>query len=694
MPWEPRYAEQEVRDAVAGALSYSDALRRLGLRPAGHNNRTLKRLIEHYGISVEHFDPNWTQRIRERPLKARPLYELLVENSTYDRGTLKRRLYESGLKARVCELCDQDELWHGRRMSLILDHINGVANDNRLENLRIVCPNCAATLETHCGRKNKIDRDPKACAHCQQPFTPKYGTQKYCSQLCGTHSPGPRDPVPGRRKVERPSHDQLLADLEAMPKEFTTPATMASVTAPVVVILAAGQGTRMRSATTKLMHPLCGWPMIAWPIEAARDAGAAKVVVVDAPERALNGAIPDGVAVSIQEQAKGTADAVQSAVEHFRDGGTVIVIAGDVPLITSDTIRELAAAHEHSGAAATMATMVLDDPSGYGRVVRADDGAVERVVETKAAGDATDAELQIREVNTGVFAFDGALLADALAHVRTNNAQGEQYLPDTLPILRGAGHSVAAHEVHDPSITLGVNDRAGLAAVTALAQERILARHMLAGVTIVNPAATTVDAGVEIGADTVIVPYCSLLGATRIGSSSTVGPLTTLIDTAVGDGASVVHSYSKGADIGDRVSVGPFAYLRPGAVLREGSKVGTFVEVKNSDIGAGTKVPHLSYIGDADIGERSNIGAGTITANYDGYAKHRTTIGSGVRISVDTMLVAPVTVGDEAYTGAGSVITKDIPPGALGVARERQSNIDGYAERRKERHRAESQDRP
>jgi bifunctional UDP-N-acetylglucosamine pyrophosphorylase/glucosamine-1-phosphate N-acetyltransferase len=274
--------------------------------------------------------------------------------------------------------------------------------------------------------------------------------------------------------------------------------------------------------------------------------------------------------------------------------------------------------------------------------------------------------------------------------VDSDNAQSEQYLPDVLPVRRAGGHTGLAHAVSDPSLTLGVNDRLGLAAVTEVAQQRILAGHMLAGVTIVNPAATVIDVGVEIGADTVIAPFCGLHGDTRIGSGSTIGPLSTLLDTRVGDGASVIHSYTKEAEIGDRVSVGPFAYLRPGAVLREGSKAGTFVEIKNSEIGAGTKVPHLSYIGDADIGERSNIGAGTITANYDGYAKHRTAIGSGVRISVDTMLVAPVTVGDDAYTGAGSVITKDVPPGALGVARERQTNIEGYAERRKERREADA----
>jgi bifunctional UDP-N-acetylglucosamine pyrophosphorylase/glucosamine-1-phosphate N-acetyltransferase len=458
------------------------------------------------------------------------------------------------------------------------------------------------------------------------------------------------------------------------------------VTASVVVILAAGQGTRMRSATPKLLHPLCGRPMIAWPVAAARDAGASSVVVVDSPERPLAAAL-DGtdVVIAVQERPLGTADAVKAAGSSIRAGDTVIVVHGDVPLITAELIRSLADAHARSGAAATMATTILADPSGYGRVVRAPDGTVEKVVETKAAGDASEFELHIREVNTGVFAFEGAALLAALDEVTADNAQGEHYLPDVLPAMRRHERSVLAFEVDDPTLTLGVNDRIDLAAVTALAQRRISEAHMEAGVTIVDPDATIIDAGVEIGADTVIAPFSSLHGATVIGARASVGPLTTLIDVRVGDEARVVHSYAIGAQIGDRVSVGPFAYLRPGAVLREGSKAGTFVEIKNSDIGPGAKVPHLSYIGDADIGERTNIGAGTITANYDGTNKSRTTIGAGAFIGVDTMLVAPVTVADGAYTAGGSVITKDVPPGALGVARARQQNIEGYMERRAER---------
>jgi bifunctional UDP-N-acetylglucosamine pyrophosphorylase/glucosamine-1-phosphate N-acetyltransferase len=424
--------------------------------------------------------------------------------------------------------------------------------------------------------------------------------------------------------------------------------------------------------------------MIAWPVEAAQAAGAGKVVVVDGPERPLQAALDGTVTLAVQNEPRGTADAVKAAADQIDPNAPVIVINADVPLITAETLRALTEDHERQGAAATMATAVLDDPTGYGRVVRAPDGTVERVVETKAPGDATELELHIREVNTGIFAFEGAALLAALQEVSGDNAQGEFYLPDVLPIIRRHERTVVAHEINDPTETLGINDRVALAEVRAIAQQRIHERHMLAGVTIVDPAATVIDAGVEIGSDSIISPFTSNHGATRIGSGCTIGPLTTMIDTRVGDGATVLHSYVKEADIGPKVSVGPFAYLRPGALLHEGSKAGTFVEIKNSELGRGSKVPHLSYIGDADIGEDTNLGASTITANYDGQRKHRTTIGSRVKTSVDTTLVAPVTLGDEAYTAAGSVITDDVPPGALGVARERQRNIEGYAERRKQ----------
>jgi bifunctional UDP-N-acetylglucosamine pyrophosphorylase/glucosamine-1-phosphate N-acetyltransferase len=448
------------------------------------------------------------------------------------------------------------------------------------------------------------------------------------------------------------------------------------------VILAAGEGTRMRSALPKVLHPLCGRPMIAWPVEAAQAAGAGRVVVVDNPKRRLQPALPQGVEVAVQAAPRGTGDAVAAAAGLIGDGDTVVVLNGDVPLVTAEAIRALIDAHERAGAAATMATMELDEPGQYGRVVRDDDGSVLRVVEAKAPGDATPEELRLREVNTGVYAFDGAALKAALAELDADNAQGEVYLPDVLPAVRRAGRRVAAHVVDDPALTLGVNDRVELAEVRRLAQRRILETHMRAGVTVTDPASTVVDAGVAIGRDTTLEPFVQLTGATAVGAEATIGAMSTLVDTRVGDRATVLHSHLTGARVDEDATVGPFASLRPDAHLHPGAKAGTFVEIKNSEIGPGAKVPHLSYVGDADVGEKSNLGAGTITANYDGRSKHRTTIGRRVRISVDTALVAPVTVGDDAYTGAGSVITDDVPPGALGIARERQRNVEGYAERR------------
>jgi bifunctional UDP-N-acetylglucosamine pyrophosphorylase / glucosamine-1-phosphate N-acetyltransferase len=457
------------------------------------------------------------------------------------------------------------------------------------------------------------------------------------------------------------------------------------VTDPVVVILAAGQGTRMRSRVPKVLHDLCGQPMVAWPVAAARAAGAARVVVVGGPDRALEGRLPEGVELAVQPQPDGTGGAVRAAAEHLGEiGGDVLGVNGDVPLVTADTLGALLRAHTAVGAAATIASTALEDPAGYGRVVRGDGGAVQRIVETKRAGDASEQELAIREVNAGVYAFDAAALRAALARLQTDNAQGELYLPDVVALLAGDGLEVRAELLDDPSLVLGVNDRAELARVRALAQRRINEAHMRAGVTIVDPLTTLIDVGVRLGEDTVIEPSSFLRAATSAGAGCHIGPLTTLIDATLGDDVRVPHSYVQGpVEVRDGVSIGPFAYLRPGTVLREGAKAGTFVEIKNSDIGEGAKVPHLSYVGDADVGARTNLGAATITANYDGRAKHRTTIGDDVRTSVDTTFVAPVTVGDGAYTGAGSVITEDVPPGALGIARARQTNVEGYAERKR-----------
>ncbi len=441
----------------------------------------------------------------------------------------------------------------------------------------------------------------------------------------------------------------------------------------------------MRSAVPKVLHEICGRPMIAWPLQAARDAGAGKVVVVASPGGALDGVLPDDVTVAVQQEPRGTGDAVRAAAAHLKDGGDapVVVLSADVPLITAQAIRDLVDAHTASGAAATMATMELDDPGSYGRVVRGPDGGVEHVAEAKAAGDATASELEIREVNAGIYAFDGARLADALERIRPDNAQGEYYLPDVLKVLRGDDHGVAAQRIDDPRLVLGINDRVDLAQVRAIAQRRILEEHMRAGVTIVDPLTTLVDADVTIGQDTEIEPGTHLRGATAIGARCRVGPATTFVDMTLGDEVTVRHSYCVESEVRDGASVGPFAYLRPGTVVRERAKIGTFVEVKNSDVGEGAKVPHLSYLGDADVGEATNLGAGTITANYDGFRKHRTTIGRNVHGGVDTSFVAPVEVGDDAWTAAGSVIVNDVPPGALGVARERQRNLEGYDERRK-----------
>jgi bifunctional UDP-N-acetylglucosamine pyrophosphorylase/glucosamine-1-phosphate N-acetyltransferase len=426
----------------------------------------------------------------------------------------------------------------------------------------------------------------------------------------------------------------------------------------------------MRSSTPKVLHDLCGAPMVLWPVRAALAAGAGRVIVVDSPARALERVLPEGVELAVQPHSDGTGGAVAAAMAHLDSQGaapegTVLVLSADVPLLDAQSIDGLAQAHADGGAAATIVTSVLEDPSGYGRVVRDGAGNVLRVVETKTAGDASEAELEIGEVNAGIYAFDAQVLRRALPRLSADNAQGELYLPQVLDVLGADGAKVAAHMLEDPAAMLGVNDRVALARVRKLAQRAINERHMLAGVDIVDPDATAIELDVRIGIDTRIEPFTTIRGSTRIGA-----------------GCTVRHSYLIDCLLEDGVSVGPFAYLRPGTVLREGAKVGTFVELKNSDLGAGAKVPHLSYIGDADVGEGSNLGAATITANYDGQSKHRTRIGKRVHGGVDTSFVAPVTVGDDAYTAAGSVVTDDVPPGALAVARAKQHNVEGYAERR------------
>lgn len=435
----------------------------------------------------------------------------------------------------------------------------------------------------------------------------------------------------------------------------------------------------MRSSTPKMLHPVCGRPLVAWPIVAAREAGAGEVAAIVSPGRDISPGLPEGVATVEQPEPDGTGGAIRAALPLIEGAEHVLVLSGDVPLISTETIRQLLEAHLASEAAATMLTIELDDPGAYGRVVRNASGEVERVAEAKADGDADPAELAIREINAGTYAFDAAPLREALAGLSNDNAQGEYYLPDVFPALREGGYSVAAHLADDVAVTMGVNNRVDLAAVETEARRRLLERHMLDGVTIVDPASTWIDVGVEIEADARIEPGTTIQGDSSVGAGAVVGPHTTLVDCAVGAESSVIQSYLVDCEVRDGCSVGPFAYLRPGTLLEAGAKAGTFVEIKNSHVGKSSKVPHLTYLGDADVGPGSNIGAGTITANYDGFRKSRTVIGVDVRIGVDTMLIAPVEVGDSAYTGAGAVIKSDVPEGALAVSENSQRNIDGYA---------------
>jgi bifunctional UDP-N-acetylglucosamine pyrophosphorylase/glucosamine-1-phosphate N-acetyltransferase len=438
----------------------------------------------------------------------------------------------------------------------------------------------------------------------------------------------------------------------------------------------------MRSSLPKVLHPVCGRPMIAWPVLAAREAGAGRVCVIVSPEPDLTPALPPGTETVVQQRADGTGGAIRAALDVVRDSETVIVLNGDHPLVTAELIAGLVDVHRQNGAAATVVTVDRDDPDSLGRVVRGPDGRFERIVETKHPEGVPADVLAIHEVNTNTFAFDAGALTDSIEQVGNENVAREYYIGDALAVLRQRGLPVLVHKVEDVSVNIGVNTRAELAVVSAEARRRILERHMLAGVTVTDPEATWIDAGVEIEPDATIEPGSTLRGHTRVGRGSVVGPHTTLIDSTLGAEVTVPHSYLLRCEVADGCQVGPFAHLRPGATLREGAKAGTFVEVKNSEIGEGAKVPHLSYVGDAEVGPGSNLGAGAITANYDGFRKHRTKIGRDVRIGVDTALVAPVNVGDAAYTGAGSVISADVPPGALGISRAEQRNIEGYAEKK------------
>ncbi|HZG48335.1 MAG TPA: bifunctional UDP-N-acetylglucosamine diphosphorylase/glucosamine-1-phosphate N-acetyltransferase GlmU [Thermoleophilaceae bacterium] len=446
-----------------------------------------------------------------------------------------------------------------------------------------------------------------------------------------------------------------------------------------VLIMAAGRGTRMRSELPKVLHPLCGRPMVEWVIAAAREAGAERVVCVTRPGDGVAAGLPDGVEVVEQHDGEGTGAAVLAAREIV-EAGPVVVLSGDHPLVSAEQIAGMIEEHGSRRAQITILTTEQLDPAGYGRIVRNGSGAVERIVETKDPGAASPEELAIREVNLGTYVIDSPLLFEALDRVRPDE-NGERYLTDVVAAVHERGATVVTHTTADANIALGVNDRAGLMEAERIAQQRLLRHYAEQGVTFLSPATTRVEVGVSIGPDTTIGPGVSLLGSTRLGSGCEIGPHTTLTDTEVGDGASILHSVAVGAEVHERALLGPFAYLRPGTVVRAGAKVGTFVEVKNSDIGENAKVPHLSYLGDADVGEQANIGASTITANYDGRRKHRTKLGKSAKTGIHTSLVAPVDVGDRAYTGAGSTITEDVPEGALGISREKQRNVEGYADR-------------
>jgi bifunctional UDP-N-acetylglucosamine pyrophosphorylase/glucosamine-1-phosphate N-acetyltransferase len=426
----------------------------------------------------------------------------------------------------------------------------------------------------------------------------------------------------------------------------------------------------MRSDVPKVLHRVAGRTLVEWVVDAAREAGAGRVIAVVRPGDGVAEGLPEGVEVVEQREGEGTGAAVLAARDAVLANGrgpqSVFVLSGDQPLITSEQLTGLIDEHDRRGAVATLLTTDRIDPAGFGRVVRDGGGNVERIFETKHTEDLSADELAAREINLGTYVFDADTLFEALDQVALERE--ERYLTGVFPVIRQNGGTIAAHITDDADAAIGVNDRVGLMRAEEAAQRRLIEQHARAGVTFLQPGTTRLESGVTIGRDTVIGPGAVLEGSTSIGERCEVGP----------------YAVIRGGAIHDDVKIGPFASIRPGTVVRDGAKVGTFVELKNSDIGAGSKIPHLSYIGDADIGEGSNLGASTITANYDGRQKHRTKLGKSVKTSIHTSLVAPLHVGDRAYTGANSAITEDVPDGALAIARERQKNIEGYADRKEQ----------
>ncbi|MFC4395794.1 MULTISPECIES: bifunctional UDP-N-acetylglucosamine diphosphorylase/glucosamine-1-phosphate N-acetyltransferase GlmU [Micrococcaceae] len=450
-----------------------------------------------------------------------------------------------------------------------------------------------------------------------------------------------------------------------------------------VIVLAAGAGTRMKSRTPKILHEIGGLSMVGHALRAARSINPQRLAIVVRHERDLVeshvAALDPQALIVDQDDVPGTGRAVEAALQALDAGqalaGTVVVTYGDVPLLSAELLTELVATHEFEGNAVTVLTAVLDDATGYGRILRGEDGSVTGIREHK---DSSEAEKLIREVNSGIYAFDAAVLREALAKVTTDNAQGEKYLTDVLGLAREAGGRVAAVVTADRWQVEGANDRVQLAALGAELNRRTVEAWMRAGVTVVDPATTWIDSTVTLDEDVRLLPNTQLHGTTTVARDAVVGPDTTLTDVEIGEGASVARTHGSGSVIGPRAAVGPFTYLRPGTVLGEKGKIGAFYETKNVTIGRGSKLSHLGYAGDAEIGEDTNIGCGNITANYDGEKKHRTVIGSGVRTGSNTVFVAPVTVGDGAYSGAGAVIRKDVPAGALALSVAAQRNAEGW----------------
>ncbi|MGE5509596.1 MAG: bifunctional UDP-N-acetylglucosamine diphosphorylase/glucosamine-1-phosphate N-acetyltransferase GlmU [Chitinophagales bacterium] len=449
------------------------------------------------------------------------------------------------------------------------------------------------------------------------------------------------------------------------------------------VVLAAGQGTRMKSRRPKVLHRVAGRPMLGCVLAAVERLGIARpLVVVGFGADEVKREIGPSVEYVLQAEQRGTGHAVMQArplLERLQ--GDLLVVYGDTPLLRTETLAQLARFHQEEGAQATVLTAILPDPTGYGRIIRkAETGEVLRIVEEK---DATPVEKAFREINTGIYCFDLPMLLAVLDRLQPNNAQGEYYLTDAIALIREAGGKVAALAAAEPVEVQGVNSREQLAGVEAELRAAKNRELMAAGVTLMDPRSTFIDLDVQVGRDTIIYPFTWLEGATRVGEECVLGPSTRIIDSVLGDGVTVEQSVLREAEVASGVSIGPFAYLRPGARIAEGAKVGDFVEIKNSRVGAGTKVPHHSYIGDAELGAGVNIGAGTITCNYDGERKHKTVVGDGCFIGANTNLVAPVTVADGAYVASGSTITSDVPAGALGVARGRQRNVEGWVARRR-----------